>query len=151
MDTEHEVLSTDSFGVWYENELPVGSLSIMDANAPYHEPLSTDAAFSTRSIGLTGTLSLHDYRKQLAQAAECIDDPVDRSEKTLRRKTGTSNLNRPPEITTVPYAVSTASSVASTPPPLSPSCSHSIVSARSEQDEVSESGPPQHGKSHLHR
>ncbi|KAJ5884285.1 hypothetical protein N7504_011857 [Penicillium tannophilum] len=145
MDTEHEVLSTDSFGVWYANELPVGSLSIVDANATYHEPLSTDASFSTRSIGLTGTLSLHDYRKQLAQAAECIDDPVDRSEKTLRRKTGTSNLNRPSDIATVPYAASTASSVASTPPPLSPSCSHSILSARSEQEEVSESGQPQAG------
>ncbi|KAJ6090213.1 hypothetical protein N7486_009028 [Penicillium sp. IBT 16267x] len=147
MDKEHEVLSTDSFGVWYENELPGGSLSIMDANATYHEPLSTDASFSVRSIGLTGTLSLHDYRKQLAQAVECIDDPVDRyrSAKTLRRKTGTSNLNRPPEIVTVPYAVSTASSVASTPPPLSPSCSHSIASTRSEQDEVSESGQVQSG------
>ncbi|KAJ5659816.1 hypothetical protein N7507_006267 [Penicillium longicatenatum] len=145
MDREHEALSTDSFGVWYQNELPVGSLSIMDADATYHEPLSTDAPLSTRSIGLTGTLSLHDYRKQLAQAAECIDDPVDRSEKTLRRKTGTSNLNRPPENTTVPYAVSTASSVASTPPPLSPSCSHSVLSVRSEQDEVSESSQLQSG------
>ncbi|KAJ5777729.1 hypothetical protein N7520_000975 [Penicillium odoratum] len=145
MNKDHELLSTDSFGVWYDNELLDGSLSSMDlANATYHEPLSTDA-LPTRSIGLTGTLSLHDYRKQLAQAAECFDDPVDRSERTIRRKTGTSNLNSLPEIATVPYAVSTSSSVTSTPPPLSPSCSQSILSLRSEQDEVSESGQLQVG------
>ncbi|KAJ5949421.1 hypothetical protein N7454_001005 [Penicillium verhagenii] len=146
MDREHELLSTDSFGVWYGNELLDGSLSTIDrANATYHEPLPKDASLPTRSIALTGTLSLHDYRKHLALAAQCTDDPVDRSEKTLRRKTATSNLNRPSEIVPVPYAASTTSSVASTPPPLSPSCSHSILSLRSDQDEVSESGQLQSG------
>ncbi|KAJ5621781.1 hypothetical protein N7528_006564 [Penicillium herquei] len=140
---DHEDPPTASIEVW-DHELPDGSslsTSIDRVNAPCTDPkpLSADTAFPTRSFGLTGSLSLHDYRKHLAQAAEYNDDPVDRSEKTLKRKTGTSNLNRPAESSTFSsYAVSISSSRASSPPPLSPSCSQSVLSQRSELEEVSD-------------
>lgn len=83
--------------------------------------------------GLTGSLSLHDYRKYLSQ--EYVDDPVDRSDKTLRRKTATSNLNRPPPISSALTSCAVSvSSAASSPPPLSPSYSHSVISQWSEQE-----------------
>lgn len=149
MDRVHEFPSTASFGIWDDHELPDSSSLSTDvdqgnATCTPLEPLHADAtSLPARSFGLTGSLSLHDYRKHLAQAAECADDPVDRSEKTLKRKTATSNLNRPPALSNVPsYAVSISSSAASSPPPLSPSYSQSIISQRSEQDEVSELNLP---------
>ncbi|KAJ6015997.1 hypothetical protein N7540_010588 [Penicillium herquei] len=144
MVKDHEDSPTASIEVW-DHELPDGSslstsMDRVNASCTDSKPLSADTApFPTRSFGLTGSLSLHDYRKHLAQAAEYNDDPVDRSEKTLKRKTGTSNLNRPPELSTFSsYAVSISSSGASSPPPLSPSCSQSVLSQRSELDEVSD-------------
>lgn len=147
MDFPHEVPSTDSMDVWWEHELPDGSslstATNLEANATCTSPQSLPAdsealSFPPRSFGLTGSLSLHDYRKHLAQAAECIDDPVDRAEKPLKRKTGTSNLNRPPALSAIQScAVSVSSSAASSPPPLSPSYSHSVISQRSEQEEPS--------------
>ncbi|KAJ5730791.1 uncharacterized protein N7483_005299 [Penicillium malachiteum] len=144
MVKDHEDPATASIELW-DHELPDGSslstgMDRVNATCTDSKPLSADtSSFPTRSFGLTGSLSLHDYRKHLAQAAEYNDDPVDRSEKTLKRKTGTSNLNRPPDISTLSsYAVSISSSGASSPPPLSPSCSHSVISQRSELDEVSD-------------
>ncbi|KAJ5579340.1 hypothetical protein N7450_008207 [Penicillium hetheringtonii] len=105
-------------------------------------PLPVDAvSLPPRSVksGITGALSLHEYRKYLSQSAECVGDPVDRSEKTLKRKIATSNLNRPTALTSLPSSAVSVCSVASTPPPLSPSYSHSVISQRSEQEpEVSD-------------
>lgn len=138
----------DPFGAWHKGELPDGSvcskcLELHGVHAPCTplKPLPADAvSLPPRSIksGITGALSLHDYRKYLSQSAECVDDPVDRSEKTLKRKTATSNLNRPAPLTSVSSCAISVSSLASTPP-LSPSYSHSIISYQSEQEpEVSE-------------
>ncbi|KAJ5259552.1 hypothetical protein N7478_012533 [Penicillium angulare] len=145
MGRVHEFPSTDSIGLWDNDELPDSSslstdVGSVNATCTPLEPLHADATLlPARSFGLTGSLSLHDYRKHLAQAAECIDDPVDRSERTLKRKTATSNLNRPPALSNIPsYAVSISSSAASSPPPLSPSYSQSIISQRSELDDVPE-------------
>lgn len=139
----------DTIGVYGDAELPDSSLcckclELHQAHAPCipSHPLSVDAvSLPPRSIksGITGALSLHDYRKYLSQSAECVVDPVDRSEKTLKRKTATSNLNRPTTLTSLPSSAISVCSVASTPPPLSPSYSHSVISQRSEQEpEVSE-------------
>lgn len=140
----------DPFAVWHNSELPDGSLGskcleLHSVHAPCTppKPLPADAvSLPPRSIksGITGALSLHDYRKYLSQSAECVDDPVDRSEKTLKRKTATFNLNRPaPLIASVPSCAISVSSAASSTPPLSPSYSHSIISYQSEQEpEVSE-------------
>lgn len=161
MDFSHEVSSTDSMRVWWHHELPDGSsLSTptnLEVNATCNhsqlESLPADSeafSFPPRSFGLTGSLSLHDYRKHLAQAAECVDDPVDRSEKQLKRKTATSNLNRPPALSsTIQSCAVSVSSSTSSPPPLSPSYSHSVISQRSEQEEPAEAplGQLQPGKS----
>ncbi|KAJ5225757.1 hypothetical protein N7468_006982 [Penicillium chermesinum] len=100
-------------------------------------PLSADAvSLAPRSAGLTGALSLHDYRRQLA-STEFLDDPVDRRDKILKRKPATVNLKRSPTPPSLPlYAASIDSSRASSPPPLSPSYSQSVVSQRSEQDDA---------------
>jgi hypothetical protein len=140
----------DPFAAWHNGELPEGSLcskclELHGVHAPCTplKPLPADAvSLPPRSIksGITGALSLHDYRKYLSQSAECVDDPVDRSEKTLKRKTATSNLNRPAPLTTsLSSCAISVSSAASSTPPLSPSYSHSIISYQSEQEpEVSE-------------
>ncbi|KAJ5570576.1 uncharacterized protein N7459_010006 [Penicillium hispanicum] len=143
MDRDLNYQSAESIGTWYDAELPDGSLFPKDmdhGHAPCKpsQPLSVDAgSHPPRSLGITGALSLHDYRKHLSQSPECVVDPVDRSEKTLKRKTAKSNLARPPVLSSIipSSSVSVSSSVASSPPPLSPSYSQSIVSQRSEQDE----------------
>lgn len=141
----------DPFAAWHNSELPDGSLCTkclelhgVHALCTPLKPLPADAvSLPPRSIksGITGALSLHDYRKYLSQSAECVDDHVDRSEKTLKRKTATSNLNRPAPltITSLSSCAISVSSAASSTPPLSPSYSHSIISYQSEQEpEVSE-------------
>lgn len=138
----------DSIRVWRDSELSDGSLcsKCLDFHGLYApcipSSLPIDAAsFPPQAIksGMNGSLSLHDYRKYLSQSAECIDDPVDRSEKTLKRKTAKSNLNRPPPLSSFHSCVASVSSATSSPPPLSPSCSHSVISHQSEP----ESEPPQ--------
>ncbi|KAJ5976276.1 hypothetical protein N7481_009983 [Penicillium waksmanii] len=139
----------DSIGVYDDGELPDTSLcsQCLEGHQAYapctpSKSLPVDAvSLPPRSIksGITGALSLHDYRKYLSQSAEPVDDLVDRSEKTLKRKTANSNLNRPTALTSLPSSAVSVCSVASTPPPLSPSYSHSVISQRSEQEpEVSE-------------
>lgn len=86
-----------------------------------------------RSFGVPGALSLHEYRKNLAQSTECVADLVDITELKVRRKKAISNFDRPRPICIVPYAES-VSSMESGPPPLSPSCSDSIFTQQSEQD-----------------
>ena len=141
--------NADLIGVCGDSEVPDTSLC-SNCLEIHHDhtscissnPLPVDAvSLPPRSVksGITGALSLHDYRKYLLQSAECVDDPVDRSEKPLKRKIATSNLNRPTALTSLPSSAVSICSVASTPPPLSPSCSHSVISQRSEQEpEVSE-------------
>ncbi|KAJ5503970.1 hypothetical protein N7463_006844 [Penicillium fimorum] len=119
-------------------------LEIHDHHActPLSKPLSVDSAdalsFPPRSIKsrITGALSIHDYHKFLSKSADRIGDPVDQTGKKLKRKTAALHLNRPSALP-ISYPVS-ISSVASSPPPLSPSCSHSIVSQWSEEPEVVE-------------
>lgn len=138
----------DSVHVWRDNELLDNTpctkcLEWHGLYAPcIPSSLPKDAAsFPLRSIkaGMTGSLSLHDYRKYLAQSTEFIDDPVDRSERTLKRKLAKSNLNRPPPLSGFSSRAVSVSSAASSPPPLSPSCSQSVLSHCSEQ----ESGHPE--------
>ncbi|KAJ5174303.1 uncharacterized protein N7482_000180 [Penicillium canariense] len=152
-------------GAWRNGELPDSSLcckclELHGVHAPCTplKPLPADAvSLPPRSIksGITGALSLHDYRKYLSQSAECVNDPVDRSEKTLKRKTATLNLNRPSPLMSLSSCAVSVSSTASSPPPLSPSYSHSIISYQSEQEpEVSEAAsvvlpPPQGPRVHL--
>lgn len=133
----------DSIRVWQDSELPDGPLcsKCLEFHGLYApcipSSLPMDAvSFPLRAIkpGMNGSLSLHDYRKYLSQSAECIDDPVDRSEKTLKRKTAKSNLNRPPPLSSVSSRAASVSSEASSPPPLSPSCSHSVISHQSEPE-----------------
>lgn len=136
---EHSGYCADSSGGW-RDELPDGSLvcsrclEIHPVHASCTPSPLPDAVSPPPRLksGITGSLSLHDYRKYLSQ--EGIDDPVDRSEKGLKRKTATSNLNRPLPLSAVPSCAVSVSSAASSPPPLSPSCSHSIISQRSEQE-----------------
>jgi hypothetical protein len=136
---EHTDYCADSGGIW-RDELPDGSLGCSRCLEihPVHasctpSPLPDAVSPPPRlKLGITGSLSLHDYRKYLSQ--ECIDDPVDRSEKTLKRKTATLNLNHPPPLSALPSCAVSVSSAASSPPPLSPSYSHSIISQRSEQE-----------------
>lgn len=139
----------DPFAAWHSGGLPDSSLCSkclelhgVHALCTPLKPLPADAvSLPPRSIksGITGALSLHDYRKYLSRSADCVDDPVDRSEKTLKRKTATFNLNRPPPLTSLSSCAISVSSAASSPPPLSPSYSHSIISYQSEQEpEVSE-------------
>ncbi|KAJ5322307.1 uncharacterized protein N7506_011437 [Penicillium brevicompactum] len=111
------------------------------ACSPLSKPLPADAmSLPPRSIksGITGALSLHDYRKFLSKSADRIDDPVDHAGRKLKRKTAALHLNRPPALNiSYPNSVSSASS----PPPLSPSYSHSIISQRSEEPEIGEAHP----------
>ncbi|OOQ86984.1 hypothetical protein PEBR_18865 [Penicillium brasilianum] len=155
----------DPFAAWHSGGLPDSSLCSkclelhgVHALCTPLKPLPADAvSLPPRSIksGITGALSLHDYRKYLSRSADCVDDPVDRSEKTLKRKTATFNLNRPPPLTSLSSCAISVSSAASSPPPLSPSYSHSIISYQSEQEpEVSEAStvaipPPQSPRVHL--
>ncbi|KAJ6068554.1 hypothetical protein N7499_010441 [Penicillium canescens] len=92
-----------------------------------HACTPLDARRPIRSI--TGSLSLHDYRKLLSA------DPVDHASGKLKRKTAALHLNCPSVLP--PSSVS----VASSPPPLSPSYSHSIISQRSEEPEIGEAQP----------
>lgn len=85
---------------------------------------------------ITGALSIHDYHKFLSKSADRIGDPVDHTGRKLKRKTAALHLNRPSALP-ISYPVS-VSSVASSPPPLSPSYSHSIVSQWSEEPEIGE-------------
>lgn len=135
----------DSIRVWRDSELLDGSLcsKCLEFHGLYApcipSTLPIDAvSFPPRAIksGMNGSLSLHDYRKYLLQSAECIDDPVDRSEKTLKRKTAKSNLNRPPPLSSSSSSsrAASVSSATSSPPPLSPSCSHSVISHQSEPE-----------------
>lgn len=133
----------DSIRVWRDSELPDSELcsKCLEFHGLYApcipSSLPIDAvSFPPRAIksGMNGSLSLHDYRKYLSQSAECIDDPVDRSEKTLKRKTAKSNLNRPPPLSSASSRAASVSSAASSPPPLSPSCSHSVISHQSEPE-----------------
>jgi len=127
--------SSADFSVW-RDELQDGSVcpTCLEIH-PVHascalSPLPDAVSVPPRltKSGTTGALSLHDYRKYLSQ--ECIDDPVDRSEKGLKRKPATLNLNQSPLSARPSCAISVSS--ASTPP-LSPSYSHSIISQWSEQ------------------
>ncbi|QQK46157.1 hypothetical protein Pdw03_1055 [Penicillium digitatum] len=63
-------------------------------------------------------------------------DPVDHIGRKLKRRTAALHLNRSSPLT-ISYPVS-SSSIASSPPPLSPSYSHSIVSHWSEEPEIGE-------------
>ena len=142
MDRGLEYRHANSRWSWCEEELQDGpplstDVEHVHAACTPARPLFADTVkFPPRLTGLTGALSLHDYRKHLSQSAESVDDPVDRSEKKLKRKTATSNLNRSLPLSKIALdTASVASSVASSPPPLSPSCSQSFVSQRSEQDE----------------
>ncbi|KAJ5567681.1 hypothetical protein N7535_006987 [Penicillium sp. DV-2018c] len=94
-----------------------------------------------RSIksGITGALSLHDYRKFLSKSADRVGDHADHASRKLKRKTAGLHLNRQPALS-ISYPVS-ISSAASSPPPLSPSYSHSIISQRSEEPEIGEAQP----------
>ncbi|OQE43262.1 hypothetical protein PENCOP_c003G05167 [Penicillium coprophilum] len=85
---------------------------------------------------ITGVLSIHDYHKFLSKSADHIGDPVDLTGRKLKRKTAALHLNRPSALP-ISYPVS-ISSVASSPPPLSPSYSHSVVSQWSEEPEIGE-------------
>ncbi|KAJ5206280.1 hypothetical protein N7491_003100 [Penicillium cf. griseofulvum] len=85
---------------------------------------------------ITGALSIHDYHKFLSKSADRMGDPVDHTGRKLKRKTAALHLNRPSALP-ISYPVS-VSSVASSPPPLSPSYSHSIVSQWSEEPEIGE-------------
>jgi len=128
----------DSMRLWrYASELLDGSSS----------PVDLHDGKAPRSIkGVTGALSLHDYRKSLSQSHERVDDPVDRSAgRTLKRKPGALNLNwnkSTPVLSSFSSYPVSVSSATSSPPPLSPSYSLSVVSQRSEQDsEVFDSIP----------
>lgn len=128
----------DSMRLWrYASELLGGSSSTDDLH-DRHAP---------RSIkGFTGALSLHDYRKSLSQSHERVGDLVDRGAgRTLKRKPGALNLNlnkSTPALSSLSSYPVSVSSATSSPPPLSPSYSHSVVSQRSEQDsEVFDSIP----------
>lgn len=134
---------TDSIAIWPDGDLPdrsswskcVEHQHVHAPCTPFKSLPAEDATLPPRlkKTGITGSLSLHDYRKHLSQSPECIDDPVDRSKKTLKRKTANLNLNHPPALSSIPtYAASLSS--APSPPPLSPSYSHSIVSQCSEQE-----------------
>ncbi|KAJ5779711.1 hypothetical protein N7457_007431 [Penicillium paradoxum] len=105
------------------------------------KPLSADAmSLPPRSIksGITGALSLHDYRKFLSKSADCVGDRADHGGRPLKRKPAALHLNRPPPLTSYPISVSSA---ASSTPPLSPSYSHSIISQQSEEPEIGEAQP----------
>ncbi|KAJ5138385.1 uncharacterized protein N7515_003233 [Penicillium bovifimosum] len=109
---------------------------------PLSKPLSADAiSLPPRSIrsGITGALSLHDYRKFLSKSADRVGDRADHASRKLKRKTAALHLNRPPALS-ISYPVS-VSSATSSPPPLSPSYSQSIVSQRSEEPEIAEAQP----------
>ncbi|CAG8098162.1 unnamed protein product [Penicillium salamii] len=110
------------------------------ACSPLSKPLPADAmSLPPRSIkyGITGALSLHDYRKFLSKSADRIDDPVDHADRKLKRKTAALHLNCPPALeVSYPASVSSVST-----PPLSPSYSHSIISQRSEEPEIGEAQP----------
>lgn len=139
----------DSIRVWRDSQLPHGSLcsKCLEVHGLYAPCIPSSLPADAVPLppprliksGFNGSLSLHDYRKYLSQSAECVDDPVDRSERTLKRKTAKSNLNPPQPLSSLsslsPRAVS-VSSAASSPPPLSPSCScsHSVISHQSEQE-----------------
>ncbi|KAF7715823.1 Uncharacterized protein PECH_005993 [Penicillium ucsense] len=146
----------DPFANWYSAEL-LDSLmcsncrEVHGVHAPcpcsctsLGEPTRADAVSLPRSTktGMTGMLSLHDYRKFLSQSAECVNDPVDpRVDKTLKRKNATSNLHLLPQPhrRSLSFSAISTSSRASSPPPLSPSYSHSIISYQSDFDyEVSQ-------------
>lgn len=137
-------------GVWpgelLDSPLCHKCLEVHDhACSPLSKPLPADAmSLPPRSIksGITGTLSLHDYRKFLSKSADRIDDPVDHAGRKLKRKTAALHLNRPPTLD-ISYPISVSS--ASSPPPLSPSYSHSIISQRSEEPEIGEAQPGKFG------
>ncbi|KAJ5814619.1 hypothetical protein N7474_006396 [Penicillium riverlandense] len=128
----------DSMRLWrYASEL-LGSSSSTDDLHDRHAPRSTK--------GFTGALSLHDYRKSLSQSHERVGDLVDRGAgRTLKRKPRALNLNlnkSTPALSSLSSYPVSVSSATSSPPPLSPSYSHSVVSQRSEQDsEVFDSIP----------
>ncbi|KGO48816.1 hypothetical protein PEXP_009090 [Penicillium expansum] len=136
-------------GIWHGELLdsPIchNCLQLHDNHAcptPLSKPLLVDSAdalsLPPRSIKsrITGALSLHDYHKFLSKSADRISDPVDHAGGKLKRKTAALHLNRPSPLT-ISYPVS-ISSVASSPPPLSPSYSHSIISHWSEEPEIGE-------------
>lgn len=115
------------------------------ACTPLSNPLPDDAmSLPPRSIksGITGALSLHQYRKFLSNSTDRIDDPVDHAGKKLKRKPAALHLYRPPALD-ISYPVSVSS--ASSPPPLSPSYSHSIISQRSEEPEIGAAQPGKFG------
>lgn len=139
----------DSIRVWRDSELLDGSLctKCLEFHGLYAPCIpsspSVDAvSHPARSIKskVAGALSLHDYRKYLSQSTESIDDPVDRSEKPLNRKTAKFNLNPPSPLSALSSRAVSVSSGASTPP-LSPSCSHSVISQPSEQESEPEVQP----------
>lgn len=139
----------DSIRVWRDSELLDGSLctKCLEFHGLYapcipSSPPADAVSHPARSIKskVAGALSLHDYRKYLSRSAESIDDPVDRSEKPLKRKTAKSNLNPPPPLSSLSSRTVSVSSAASTPP-LSPSRSHSVVSQPSEQESEPEVQP----------
>ncbi|CAG8213157.1 hypothetical protein PENNAL_c0001G03899 [Penicillium nalgiovense] len=135
-------------GIWHgellDSSLCQKCLRLHDHHActPLSKPFLGDSAdalsLPPRSIKsrITGALSLHDYHKFLSKSANRSGDPVDHTGKKLKRKTAALHLNRSSPLS-ISYPVS-VSSVASSPPPLSPSYSHSIVSQRSEEPEIGE-------------
>lgn len=135
-------------GIWHgellDSSLCQKCLRLHDHHActPLSKPFLGDSAdalsLPPRSIKsrITGALSLHDYHKFLSKSANRSGDPVDHTGKKLKRKTAALHLNRSSPLS-ISYPVS-VSSVASSPPPLSPSYSHSTVSQRSEEPEIGE-------------
>ncbi|EPS33183.1 hypothetical protein PDE_08145 [Penicillium oxalicum 114-2] len=142
----------DPFANWYSAEL-LDSLFCSKCRefhgvhalcTPLEATPADAVSFPPRSIksGISGVLSLHDYRKSLSRSAECVNDSVDHpSDKTLKRKVAKSNLHFHPSYhrRSLSLGAVSTSSRASSPPPLSPSYSHSILSYQSEFDcELSE-------------
>ena len=84
---------------------------------------------------LPGSLSLHTYRKHLSQPSQSDSpDQAGTGGRKLKRKYGALNLNQIPTNppTRAPWPPLSASSAASSPPPLSPSYSMSAMSQFSE-------------------
>lgn len=112
------------------NVCNVSDLHSYPGSFQLHHSLHADAddteeahAAATTFLDHMASISLHSYRKSLYQDGCVVADRYGR--RRLRRKSGASNLTTTPSL-----------SAASSPPPLSPSYSMSVMSQRSgfEQD-----------------
>ncbi|GAD92975.1 conserved hypothetical protein [Paecilomyces variotii No. 5] len=86
------------------------------------------------SSGYPGSLSLHEYRKNLSQPDTTVSPDIRRG-RTLKRKAGTLNLSQTRTFTDFSLSSSPVSSAPSSPPPLSFSQSLvSVISHNSDKD-----------------